>query len=128
PVTTLIRVDFPAPFSPSKAWMEPGMSERLTPFSALTPGKTFSTLRASNIGLAVMSCASLADGKPGAQAVEPNRRQDQHSEHDLHEEGVDGEENQRLRDDRHDHHAEQRRRDADMTAGEDRTADHGRGE
>ena len=38
PVMILISVDFPAPFSPSSAWMLPGASRSDTSSSACTPG------------------------------------------------------------------------------------------
>ncbi len=38
PPSTLISVDFPAPFSPTRAWTSPGRSSRSTPSSASTPG------------------------------------------------------------------------------------------
>ncbi len=40
PVSALIRVDFPAPFSPISAWISPGSSRRSTPSRALTPGNS----------------------------------------------------------------------------------------
>lgn len=39
PVRALIRVDFPAPFSPIRAWTSPWKSRKPTPSSAFTPGK-----------------------------------------------------------------------------------------
>src|SRR6185436_727605 len=39
PVSTLIRVDLPAPFSPISACTSPGRSRKSTPSSARTPGK-----------------------------------------------------------------------------------------
>src|SRR5690242_15016690 len=39
PVSTLIRVDFPAPFSPSSAWISPGKSRKSTSDSARTAAK-----------------------------------------------------------------------------------------
>ena len=37
PVSSLISVDLPAPFSPTMAWTSPGMKLRLTAFSAWVP-------------------------------------------------------------------------------------------
>src|SRR5262245_26555230 len=39
PVKTFIRVDFPAPFSPTRQRISPRLSVRLTLSSACTPGK-----------------------------------------------------------------------------------------
>ncbi len=36
-----MRVDFPAPFSPSSAWISPGSTTRSTASFARTPGKRF---------------------------------------------------------------------------------------
>src|SRR6056297_3274406 len=94
PVMTLIRVDFPAPFSPRRAWMEPGISDMPTPFRAMTPGNAFSTLRASRIGVWVISCRSLAHRLTRTQPVQPDRRQNHHAQHDLNEERVDREQHQ----------------------------------
>src|SRR5262249_45392776 len=41
PVITLIRVDFPAPFSPTSACTSPGRRSNDTPLSACTPAKDF---------------------------------------------------------------------------------------
>src|SRR3978361_1089647 len=41
PVMTLIRVDLPAPFSPTSAWMSPGNSLKDTLSRASTPGNRF---------------------------------------------------------------------------------------
>ena len=40
PVSALIIVDFPAPFSPMRAWTSPGYRRRSTPSRALTPGNS----------------------------------------------------------------------------------------
>ncbi|OPZ66871.1 MAG: hypothetical protein BWY81_01618 [Firmicutes bacterium ADurb.Bin467] len=42
PVRHLMRVDFPAPFSPSSAWTSPLASEKSTLLSAFTPGNAIS--------------------------------------------------------------------------------------
>ncbi len=39
PVRTLIRVDLPAPFSPSRAWISPFLRVKSTSSRAFTPGK-----------------------------------------------------------------------------------------
>src|SRR5215216_4267937 len=50
PVITLIKVDFPAPFSPTRACTSPGCSSRETSSRASTPGNRFVTRRTSRIG------------------------------------------------------------------------------
>src|SRR5215831_754081 len=50
PAMILIRVDLPAPFSPSTAWMWPARTVRSTPANACTPPYRFETPRASNNG------------------------------------------------------------------------------
>src|SRR5918998_6573668 len=47
---TLIRVDFPAPFSPTRACPSPGCSSKETPSRASTPGNRFVTRRTSRTG------------------------------------------------------------------------------
>src|ERR1700675_2450612 len=39
PIKILIKVDFPAPFSPTKPCTSPALTPKLTPFRARTPGK-----------------------------------------------------------------------------------------
>src|SRR5918993_4113567 len=41
PVTILISVDLPAPFSPTRACTSPARSSKVTPLSARTPAKVF---------------------------------------------------------------------------------------
>src|ERR1700722_19863680 len=43
PAATAIRVDFPAPFSPTSACTSPSTTSKLTPSSATTPGKVLTT-------------------------------------------------------------------------------------
>src|SRR5690606_34186765 len=55
PVRTLIKVDFPAPFSPMMAWISPGLRVKSTPSRARTPVKSFVmpviwTIGSSDIG------------------------------------------------------------------------------
>src|SRR5215216_747049 len=47
---TLIRVDFPAPFSPTRACTSPGCSSKETSSRASTPGNRFVTRRTSRMG------------------------------------------------------------------------------
>src|SRR5215203_3628786 len=55
PVITLIRVDFPAPFSPTRACTSPGCNSTETSSRARTPGNRFVTRRTSRIG----ECCSI---------------------------------------------------------------------
>src|SRR5215204_1939198 len=50
PVITLIKVDFPAPFSPTRACTSPGCSSKETSSRASTLGNRFVTRRTSRIG------------------------------------------------------------------------------
>src|SRR5579883_2684473 len=50
PVSSLIRVDLPAPFSPTIAWISPFSKARSTDFSACVPVKRLSSPRSSRIG------------------------------------------------------------------------------
>src|SRR3954469_113897 len=50
PPATFIRVDLPAPFSPSSATTSPGCTSRETPFSACTPRKRFWMFRSWRTG------------------------------------------------------------------------------
>ncbi len=43
-----MRVDLPAPFSPTRAWISPGLTEKVTSFNALTPGNSFVMPRISS--------------------------------------------------------------------------------
>src|SRR4051812_43724528 len=124
----LISVDFPAPFSPSSAWIEPFSSVRETRSNAFTPGKSLLTPRASKTASPISDPLEAAGHLDLAPAIDAHRPQDQPAEHDLDEEGIDVEQDEGLRDDGHDRDAEDRGGDADMTAGEDRAADDRGGE
>src|SRR4051812_17847429 len=50
PVRILTMVDLPAPFSPINAVTRPGASDRLTSFSACTPGKLLERLESVRMG------------------------------------------------------------------------------
>ena len=50
PPSTLISVDFPAPFSPSRAWISPARSVKSTPSSAATPPNRFVIPRSASRG------------------------------------------------------------------------------
>ena len=43
PAAMAIRVDLPAPFSPSRAWISPARAANVTPLTASTPSKLFHT-------------------------------------------------------------------------------------
>src|SRR5687767_13172445 len=93
PVMILMRVDFPAPFSPSSAWTEPGFSVIETSSSAFTPGNDLETWATWS---AVMSCLpriELCDAK-FSQAVDTDGPENQPAQHDLHDKGIDGKEHQ----------------------------------
>ena len=47
-----MSVDLPAPFSPTMAWMVPGITRRFTPSLATTPGKRLTMSRSSMAGVA----------------------------------------------------------------------------
>src|SRR4051794_23660936 len=48
-----MRVDLPAPFSPMSEWTSPGNMRKLTPSSALTPGKEIEMSVISTTGVGV---------------------------------------------------------------------------
>ena len=50
PVSALISVDLPAPFSPSRAWTSPGNSRNDTSSRASTPGNDTVMPRISTVG------------------------------------------------------------------------------
>ncbi len=50
PVSALMSVDFPAPFSPIREWISPGRSEKSTWSSASTPGKLMVMPRICTMG------------------------------------------------------------------------------
>jgi hypothetical protein len=53
PVTILMRVDFPAPFSPTRAWISPGRRSNDTPFRAWTPANALVTPETASRGFMV---------------------------------------------------------------------------
>src|SRR4051812_14805397 len=59
PEMILIRVDLPAPFSPTIAWTSPGWSSRSTPRSARTPPYLFWTSRRTRTGVPLGERAAL---------------------------------------------------------------------
>ena len=56
-----MSVDFPAPFSPSSAWISPGRTSRSIPSLATTPGYRFVMPRISSAG-AVTIWVTAASG------------------------------------------------------------------
>ena len=52
PYSTFIRVDLPAPFSPTTAWIVAGMTRRFTWSLATTPGNRLTMSRSSMAGAA----------------------------------------------------------------------------
>jgi len=59
PASTLMRVDFPAPFWPSRQCTSPARTSRSTPSSARTPGKDLTT-----------PCTSSSGGPPDGEGDE----------------------------------------------------------
>src|SRR5688572_18281219 len=58
----LTRVDLPAPFSPSSAWISPGRTGKLTLSLARTPGKRLLIDLSSRRGATLASIGSTRDG------------------------------------------------------------------
>src|SRR5260370_23484569 len=56
----LIRVDLPAPFSPTRAWISPWLRSKLTPSRALTPGKVLVMLFISSSERSIFKIAFTA--------------------------------------------------------------------
>src|SRR5512140_1724686 len=59
PARILISVDFPAPFSPTRAWISPASTWMETPSSARTPGKLFPIAVISSSGAAWAAMGGL---------------------------------------------------------------------
>src|SRR5438552_8273343 len=64
PVSSLIRVDLPAPFSPTRACTSPGASANDTSSSASTPGNRLATPTTSSIGGSGSFIAPLSRHRP----------------------------------------------------------------
>src|SRR6478609_2456410 len=65
PATILTRVDLPAPFSPTRAWIEPGVTAMLPERRATTEPNDLATSRSSRAGPSVAvpgMCCSFEDG------------------------------------------------------------------
>src|SRR6478609_3809027 len=74
PAIVLIRVDFPAPFSPSKACTSPACAEKETASSDFTPGKLFVMPESSIRGTAARSDPTRSErpsGDAGGQGGKP---------------------------------------------------------
>ena len=65
PESVLIRVDLPAPLSPSRHITSPACTFMVTPFSAITEPKRLTMLRSSTIGGAPL----LLPGRLGSVAM-----------------------------------------------------------
>src|SRR5215472_10232635 len=61
PAAIAIRVDLPAPFSPSRAWISPARAAKVTPVSASTPSKLLRTAASRSTSVMVV----LAQGFQG---------------------------------------------------------------
>ena len=59
PVSTLMSVDLPAPFSPISAWISPLRRVKSTPSSARTPGKNLQIPRNSSKAVSCIVFASI---------------------------------------------------------------------
>src|SRR5215207_2693388 len=59
----LTSVDLPAPFSPTRAWVEPAWSDTLPERSAATGPNDFETSRSSSVGVP----------SPGGEPIKPPR-------------------------------------------------------
>src|ERR1700722_4544649 len=121
PVTILINVDLPAPFSPIRAWISPAFRSSETPSSACTPGKDLLT-----DSIASSISGRLALDRP--PAVQADRGENEGAEHELDPIGIDLREhhavlNQPQQQDR-EHGAEH----GDVAASQRRAADDRRGE
>ena len=62
PIKILIRVDFPAPFSPTNPWTSPALTLKLTPFRALHPGEALVDVRHGDDGCAGLFCHAVDSG------------------------------------------------------------------
>src|SRR6476660_9583505 len=83
PVSVLIKVDFPAPFSPMSACTSPGRSRKPTPSSALTPGKPTVMSRISTTGDVVIGppCTTQRTSQPGQMGHDGDGRHRPRREH-----------------------------------------------
>jgi hypothetical protein len=61
PASTLIRVDFPAPFWPSRQCTSPATTSRSTPSRARTPGNSLTIPRIDSSGVSGMSTSVGAE-------------------------------------------------------------------
>src|SRR6478672_11834627 len=57
PLSTFIKVDLPAPFSPTRQWISPCATRKLTLFSAFTPGNSLVMSRISRMGVFIANLA-----------------------------------------------------------------------
>ena len=66
PAITLVSVDLPAPFSPTRAWISPSRKSKSTSSIAGTPAYLLVARRSSRIGaiIAVIPSFHSSDGKP----------------------------------------------------------------
>src|SRR5262245_61505853 len=114
PVMVFIRVDLPAPLSPTSPTTSPGSTAKVTPRSACTAPKCFSTPWSS----------SRLIGGPSSQSplavdlVEPDSEHQHRADRHLLIEGGDGEEVEAVLQYAHDQRADQRADDAGPSAEE----------
>ena len=73
PARTLIRVDLPAPFSPSRAWTSPARRSKLTSVSAATPGKPLLTPARRTTGAVFSDTAPAGAWAAACNTTPPGR-------------------------------------------------------
>src|SRR5262249_39680458 len=61
PARIFIRVDLPAPFSPTRAWTWPSLADRLTASRTLLPAKDLVMPRISSAGLMLITSFSAVE-------------------------------------------------------------------
>ena len=65
-----MRVDLPAPFSPTRQWISWGATEKVTSLSAFTPGKVFVIFFISRMGV-LMAAPDWRKWMTGVNARHP---------------------------------------------------------
>src|SRR3954451_5746613 len=122
PDRILIRVDLPAPLSPSNPSTSPLPRRRLMSCSAVTGPKRFATFSTRRTSSDTTPPPDLADVD-----VDDHRDQDRDAEDEVEVVGVDALEHQAVAQDAEEERAEERADRRPLPAREQRPADHGRG-
>src|SRR5512134_1996609 len=73
PASTRIRVDLPAPFSPTNAWISPGHRSKLTRSTATVEPNDFVTSRNERTGSALCSSRAARESRLGTVAAPEDR-------------------------------------------------------